>query len=333
MDNSKQNNTEKTCPGQWMSQEYEPGLVSVIIPTYNRAQFLLATIASVAGQYYRPLEVIISDDGSTDNTYDTAKAWGKSVAEDRIDVRYIHFPNAGAPTARNRGMVEAHGEFVQFLDSDCLLASEKISSQVKSLTEHPECDFTYCSTAFVTPQGVIEYQSGKPLDHDPMVNVVDSVFTCIAPLWRRSAIQDVQWTAGLPCLQDWVFKAHVLMHHPVGHYDPRSLCQAVVHDGDRVSNHGTLDFVRGCLQAIRIAEGLIKTAPTVTQAVREILGQRYLSIFKSALRFPDYELAEQALHRARGIAPELHKLKICYWSAHLVGLPVLRLALQSVGRL
>lgn len=333
MDDSKQNNIEKTWPGRWMSQEYEPGLVSVVIPTYNRAQLLLATLSSVAEQYYRPLEVIVSDDGSIDNTPDVTKAWSKSVENDNIDVRYIHFPNAGAPTARNRGMAESHGEFVQFLDSDCLLASEKISTQVRFLTEYPECDFTYCSTSFVTPKGMIEYQYGKPLDLDPMVNVIDGVFTSIAPLWRRSAIQDVQWTAGLPCLQDWVFKAHVLMDHPVGYYDSRNLCQAINHDGDHVTKHGSLDFVRGRLQAIRIVEDLIKNAPLITQAARDILGQRYLSIFKSALKLNDYKLAEEAILHAYRTGCKLRKMQTCYWPARILGLRLFRYLLVYTGYL
>lgn len=339
MADSKQNTSEKkisyagkTCQGQWMSEEREPGLVSIIIPTYNRAQLLSATLASVAEQDYRPLEVIISDDGSSDNSADVVAAWRESVAGSGIDVRYLHFPNAGAPTARNRGMAEAQGEFIQFLDSDCLLAPEKISSQVQTLSDHPECDFAYCRTAFVTPEGYSLYETGKPLDPDPLVNVVDSLFTCIAPLWRYRVIQDIRWVVELPCWQDWVFNAHVLMRSQAGIYDACFLCRAVIHEGEQISEFGTIHYVRGSLQAACIMEQLIGAGPAA-EAARRILGQRYLSIFKSALKLPDYPLAGQALAQAIETGRSLRKVQLCFWPSRILGLRLFRLLLRSSGRL
>ncbi len=72
----------ETCHGRWMSPEYEPGLVSVIIPTYNRAHFLVEAMDSVWNQTYRPIELIVVDDGSTDHTQDVLHDWAKKCAAD-----------------------------------------------------------------------------------------------------------------------------------------------------------------------------------------------------------------------------------------------------------
>jgi glycosyltransferase involved in cell wall biosynthesis len=98
-------------------------LVSVIIPTYNRAETVRRSIESALEQSYRPLEVIVVDDGSTDATREVLEAY-----DDRI--RPIYQANGGPSVARNTGAAEALGEFIAFLDSDDTWQPEKIARQV-----------------------------------------------------------------------------------------------------------------------------------------------------------------------------------------------------------
>lgn len=100
-----------------------PPLVSVIIPTFNRAATVGRSIESVLKQSYRPMEVIVVDDGSTDNTLDVLAEYG-----DRI--RTIQQPNGGPSSARNTGVAGAEGEIIAFLDSDDTWMPEKIAKQV-----------------------------------------------------------------------------------------------------------------------------------------------------------------------------------------------------------
>src|SRR5690606_31994309 len=105
-----------------MSASHEPGLVSVIIPTYNRSGLLLEALDSLARQTYRPIEAIVVDDGSSDDTPEAVNRWISGlVSGDGLRVRYHRQSNKGAPSARNRGLIESRGEFIQFLDSDDLL--------------------------------------------------------------------------------------------------------------------------------------------------------------------------------------------------------------------
>lgn len=101
-------------------------MVSVVIPTYNRAHVLNRAIRSVLGQTYQHFEIIVVDDGSTDNTEQVVKA----IADDRV--RYIrHETNKGtAAAARNTGIRQACGEFIGFVDSDDEWLPGKLQKQV-----------------------------------------------------------------------------------------------------------------------------------------------------------------------------------------------------------
>lgn len=120
-------------------EENRLGLVSVIIPTYNRSVLLGEAIESIINQTYRPIECIIVDDGSSDNT--------KEVVEKFIEkndysfvIKYIPQKNAGAQVARNTGTAAASGAFIQYLDSDDILYRGKIQHQVNYLLQHKDCD-------------------------------------------------------------------------------------------------------------------------------------------------------------------------------------------------
>lgn len=114
-------------------------LVSVIIPTYNREKLLRKTLKSVINQKYRPLEILVIDDGSTDNTEDVVN----SVTGEGFSITYIRQANAGAAAARNNGIKASSGDLIQFLDSDDLLDPQKIARQVKFLSGHPDIDVVY----------------------------------------------------------------------------------------------------------------------------------------------------------------------------------------------
>src|SRR3954470_13524213 len=113
-------------------------LVSTIIPTYNRAPLLVRALDSVAAQGYRPIEVVIVDDGSTDNTVDVVTSRRQYLAGKGIDVIFHQQQNQRAPKARNVGMKMATGSLFAFLDSDDLWLPEFLQAVVRLLDERPE---------------------------------------------------------------------------------------------------------------------------------------------------------------------------------------------------
>src|SRR5690554_6825465 len=121
-------------------------LVSVITPTYNRADYLPFAVESVLSQSVPDFELIVIDDGSTDGT---AELMERYLADSRI--RYLKQENQGQSVARNRGIAEARGQFICFLDSDNAWVSTKLETSLKAFEEHPEADIVYGD--FITIDG------------------------------------------------------------------------------------------------------------------------------------------------------------------------------------
>jgi glycosyltransferase involved in cell wall biosynthesis len=123
--------------------------VSAIIPVYNGAEFLSEAVASIWQQNYHPLEIIIVDDGSTDETAKLAKSLGQ-------DIRYTYQRNSGPAAARNKGLEMACGEIIAFLDADDLWPPDKLHIQVTRLIEDPKVDVVLGRVKFVKLPGAPE---------------------------------------------------------------------------------------------------------------------------------------------------------------------------------
>lgn len=112
--------------------------ISVVIPTYNRGPKIAATLESVFAQTLAPLEIIVIDDGSTDGTAD----WIEAHYGDKI--RVVRQANGGVARARNRGLNEARGEFIAYLDHDDRWLPQKLEQQLAALHNNSQAGVAYC---------------------------------------------------------------------------------------------------------------------------------------------------------------------------------------------
>lgn len=139
-------------------------MISVIIPTYNYGDFIADALQSVSEQTYPHWECIVVDDCSTDHTAEVVK---KFCERDRRFRYYRLDQNAGVSEARNKGLAEAKGEFIQLLDADDVLSTEKLSIQVEFLKEHPKIAFVYSNFIHFTgtPDFSLrgEYEAGEKI--------------------------------------------------------------------------------------------------------------------------------------------------------------------------
>jgi len=126
--------------------------VSVVIPTFNRAEVVGRAIGSVLAQTYRDYEVIVVDDGSSDSTPSLVAA----LAQGRPFIRYLPQPHCGRSAARNHGMAVAQGEYVAFLDSDDVFLPDKLRVQVEALDQNRAYGMVYSMYLAVD-------EAGRPL--------------------------------------------------------------------------------------------------------------------------------------------------------------------------
>lgn len=181
----------------------ESDLVTTIIPVFNRATMLAEAVASVLAQTHRPIEVLIVDDGSTDDTLRSAL----ELADRHPGiVQVVKQENAGPGVARNAGLRRASGEFVQYLDSDDLLEPRKFEWQVAALREHPQAGVAYGLTRRV------DLTTGKMRDWARTGEEIADIFPSFlmkrgwdtnSPLWRRSVCDAIGPWSALRCMEDW----------------------------------------------------------------------------------------------------------------------------------
>ena len=165
-------------------------LVTVVIPTYNQASYLREAIDSVLAQTYPAIEVIVVDDGSTDETAAVLRSYGERI-------RAIHQENHGAAHALNRGIREATGEFVCWLSSDDAFLPDKVALQVDAFAADPGLGL--CFTGFDTIDAAGAFRADRsdiPLLHP---DLFVSVFRQTSPAGHShrsrhvSAISRVDW--------------------------------------------------------------------------------------------------------------------------------------------
>ena len=121
-------------------------MVSVIIPTYNHAKYVCRAIDSVLEQTYTHYEIIVVDDGSTDNTQEVLEPYMKQI-------KYIYQENKGLSASRNTGIRVAKGDYLQFLDADDTILPQGLDIQVKLLETHPDVDVVACRYRLVDAAG------------------------------------------------------------------------------------------------------------------------------------------------------------------------------------
>src|SRR5882724_7513102 len=209
-------------------------LVSTIIPVYNRAAMLREAVSSVVAQTYRPIEIIIVDDGSTDDTARVADDLGAAHAE---EIRVIHQRNTGPGLAREAGRLAARGEFIQYLDSDDLLLPEKYAKQVGGLRAQPGCGVAYGKTRFVEKGSVSDGAAWKRTGEEILYmfpSLLESRWWGTStPLYRRQLIDRAGPWPDLCNEEDWEYDCRIAAQGVRLHFVAEFLSEEREHRGDR----------------------------------------------------------------------------------------------------
>lgn len=211
--------------------------VSVVIPAYNVARYLHATVASVLAQTHPVDEVLVIDDGSTDETGAIAEAFEPPV-------RVIRQANAGVSATRNRGLAESRGDFVALLDGDDVWAAHKVALQLAYLEAHPEAGAVGCNLA-VLEDGWLLSETSEQDGATPARPAVEFLGApripqvCSTVLMRRAIAAEVRFADDVTDGEDIIFAACLRQLTRIGMV-PHVLVEYRRHPGQYTQRPGIL---------------------------------------------------------------------------------------------
>lgn len=272
--------------------------VTVIIATYNAIAYLPSTIDSVIKQTFTDFEVLIVDDGSTDETVD----WVSKLVDPRV--RLISQANQGVAVARNQGITGARGEYVAFLDADDLWEPTKLEKQVKCLEENPLVGLVNTSIVNIDEQG-------KPLGAVNASDVEGNVLKYIveenlilcgsAPMVRRSCLEAVQgFDQKLMSAEDWDLWIRL-----AARYDFAVIREPLVLYRQHLNSKSN-NIERHLKHRLKVIDKTFDTVARDLQPYKNrALGRAYLSVAWKSLVQKDYQTSTMYRQKALSYYPQL----------------------------
>lgn len=307
----------------------QPPLVTTIIPVFNRPTLLVEAVHSVLAQTYRPIEILIVDDGSTDETRDVAEQLAKQ--HDGI-VRVIHTANGGPGLAREAGRLAARGDYIQHLDSDDLLLPGKFAMQVAALEAAPDCGAAYGWTRFRHHDGAVE-----PLPWKRSGERIETMFPAMltmrwwdtpTPLYRASLIAAAGPWTNLRIEEDWEYDCRLAAGGVRLAFCADWVCEVREHEPVMPTQKTMRDRARAHVLVLEHARraGLDPASPEMRQYARELF---HIARQCGAAGLPDE--SRQLVELARGISPTAD-LRIYQLAASIAGWRLLGRAAEWIDR-
>lgn len=246
--------------------------VSVILPTYNRAHCIERAVNSVLCQTYPQWELLVVDDGSTDNTQEIIAAYAAS--DERVRY-YRQMPNRGVSAARNEGIRQARYDYIAFQDSDDVWHADKLEKQMRIFEENPDAGLVYCAmqgtrqdkSAVLIPDHTIDRQ----FLHGNLYRLLlqGNVIGAPAVVMRKECVEQCGgFDEALSCLEDWELFLRIAKVYEIGYAD-EALVDADFHEGGVSSRAG--GYFQSRCQMIAMHKGALLEYGLFNQVAERVL--------------------------------------------------------------
>ncbi len=244
--------------------------VSVIIPTYQTGRFIAQAIDSVLNQTFPVSEIIVVDDGSTDQTESILRGYG-----DRIQV--IRQMNQGPSAARNTGIRAAQGEFVAFLDADDYWSPDKLQKECSVIQSDPQLGLVFCDCVFFDNQGQwkkTSFQMAKPAKGWVYQDLfIQNFIPTIAVVARRICLAEIGWfDETFRCAEDYDYWIRLSKKWKID-YVEEPLTYYRIHENQTSGNSRQL-----WTSVVKIKNREISETPSLNHLRQEILDQFYFNL-------------------------------------------------------
>lgn len=189
-------------------------MISIIIPLYNREKTIVETLKSIEKQTHNDLEVIIVNDGSSDDSEKVVTNFLKNSTSD-ISYYFYNQNNQGAPAARNKGYRNSKGEYLLFCDADAVLIPQALEIMKTALEANPEASYVYSSFNWGKKLFKLDEFNPKKLREMPYIHSMSLI--------RREAFPESGWDESIKKFQDWDLWLTMLEHGKIGLWIPQVL--------------------------------------------------------------------------------------------------------------
>ncbi len=290
-------------------------VVSIVIPAYNSAGVLGRAIDSVINQTFADWELVVVDDGSTDDTWAVLDSYRESLGSRLVAVRQ---QNSGASVARNAGIEKSKGKFIAFLDADDAFVPTKLARQVEFFEKYPDYGLVYSDYAYVDLNG--QYHESAFRDSNPIAanmpgqEISPGLICCgnelfdrmcgryiistITGMVRRSVLgNNIRFIPGHVYSEEWLFFLEVARNCRGGFVN-ESLSVHYYTAGS-VSRS---DVIRNNLQQVKAVEYILKRYPDMSRESRKSLSRQILQCYRQLgldfLRSGEYKRSQEYFGKA-----------------------------------
>lgn len=287
-----------------MSNKIEPDVCTVIITSFQRERYIISTVNSVLNQTYRPIELIVIDDGSTDKTFEILKDWENKIKTDK-HFKTIIFKqeNTGAPGARNRALNMSSGEFIQEIGSDDLIHPRKLEIQIKALRKNPDCDSAW--------NPMLKFE-----DHemDDLIQPINdsyrnkkSTYNLFAPQFMPSAglhrsyvfKKTGEWNPNLKRWQDFEYQTRMMKVVDMYLQFTKPFYFFRQHNNGRINDmYESNEGIENGLIALKSTELFLFEENIENNHVKKTMKNMYLSLFFTSLKSKSYDYINPIISKA-----------------------------------
>lgn len=272
----------------YISSDFIPGLVSIIIPTHNREDIIVETIDSVFAQDYGQIELIIVDDHSTDNTETIVR---KKQEESKLNgFQYVKSNKRGGQAARNIGLTHSKGEFIQFFDDDDIMCSDHISKKVQALSENKDAEYVTCNFVYFedTVENVVSKKKVHNIVHTIESHILSYAFPTPIFLCKRSCFSKIGfWNEKIARLQDMSYFQRLFLNDIKGVYLSDYLFKVRKHSNCITSNT-SLKILKAKVYAYNTVKREYVQANKYTRLLGDALFICKAGCFVEAIQFKYY---------------------------------------------
>lgn len=291
--------------------------VSIVIPCFNSEKWIGEAIQSCLDQTYRPIEIVVVDDGSTDNSLEKITGYSRAFPE---IVRVIACTNGGPSAARNRGLESVSGAYLQYLDADDLLVPDKLATQVQFLESNPDVNVVYGDWRYLIQDGI---QSSRLSDVCVMTAMEDPLEAHLSGWWAplnaflSRTETTARWDSTTLPYDDHDYWIQVAMNGHAFLYQPGYVSLYRIYGNASFSQADPLKGIKGHGRTLEKAEEQLKRAGRLDERYKKALAGFYFVLMQGCKGL-DEELFRCHKEKVLSLDPDFkprHK-NILYQAAH-----------------